>query len=507
MNVIVTTRQGKVKGRLSDGVYVFKGIHYAAAPFGAHRFLPPQPVEPWDGIHDAFEFGPKPAEVPYPPPLDVLLPEIAAPGEDCLNLNIWTAKSGAAGQPVMVWIAGGAFEHITNAACDGSRFARDGVVCVSINYRVGADGFLYLGDRIANCGLLDQIAALEWVRDNIAAFGGDPGNVTVFGESAGAISIAVLISIPSAQGLFRRAICQSGRAHPVLSAAAALRIGQRFAEQLGVAATREAIATASIENALQAQAAMSAGLAATRDFQHWGEEVVVSMMPWQPVIDGDVIPGRPIDLIAAGAAANIDLMIGTNCEEWRLFFVPNGMAALITDAMLSVAVAAYGLPPEALSTYRGALPNASDGDLLAAMMGDWYFRMPAMRLADAHAETTTTSSTYVYEFAWRSPQFNGALGACHGIEIPFVFDTLGSGTDLLLGTNPPQQIADIVHAAWVAFARTGDCGWPKYDPEGRAAMRFDTRSEIVKDPWAPSRAVWEQHRTSTVAALAKQSVP
>ena len=166
-------------------------------------------------------------------------------GEDCLNLNIWSADLGSAGQPVMVWIPGGAFEHGTGAApwYDGSRFARDGIVCVTINYRVGADGFLYLGDGNANRGLLDQVAALKWVQENIAAFGGDPGNVTVFGESAGAMSIGSLLSMPRAEGLFRRAILQSGAAHPVMSAATAQRVGQYLAEKLGVEATREAIAS------------------------------------------------------------------------------------------------------------------------------------------------------------------------------------------------------------------------------------------------------------------------
>lgn len=491
MNAIATTQHGKVQGNSADGINVFKGIPYAAPPFGAHRYLPPQPVLPWSGVRDAFEFGLKPPEVPYPPPVDMYLPEVVASGEDCLNLNVWSPELGAAGHPVMVWIAGGAFEHITNAACDGSRFARDGVVCVSINYRVGADGFLYLGDGIANCGLLDQIAALEWVRDNIAAFGGDPGNVTVFGESAGAISTAMLLSIPRAKGLFRRAICQSGGAHPTMSPPAAQRIGQRFAERLGVPATREALAAVSIERAVQAQGAMSADLAASRDPQRWGEEVVVSMMPWLPVIDGDVITGRPLDLITAGASANIDLLVGTNTEEWRLFLVLTGAIGQIPDAAVAAAIAGYGLPVDAtLASYRAALPNASAGDLLAAIMGDWYFRIPAMHLADAHAKTATTASTYVYEFAWRSPQFDGLLGACHALEIPFVFDTLGSGTELLWGSNPPQHLADIMHAAWVAFASNGTCDWAQYDAGGRAAMRFDTQSKIVKDPWSAVRALW-----------------
>jgi len=424
----------------------------------------------------------------------VLLPELAVAGEDCLNLNIWSPDLGSARQPVMVWIAGGEFEHGTGAApwYDGSRFARDGIVCVTINYRVGADGFLYLGDGNANRGLLDQVAALNWVQENIAAFGGDPGNVTVFGESAGAMSIGMLLSMPRAEGLFRRAILQSGAAHPVMSAATAQRVGHDLARKLGVEATREAIAKVPLDRMLQAQAELNADLAAHRDPQRWGEEVAVAMMLWQPVIDGEVIAARPINRIVAGASADIDVIVGTNTDEWKSFLVPNGVIEHIPDEVLAGAVAAYGLPIEpTLAAYRAAHPNAGAGDLLAAIQSDWYIRMPAIRLADAHAKNAKTSATYMYEFAWRSAQFNGLLGACHGLEIPFVFDTLGNETELLWGTHAPHQLADTMHAAWVAFATNGDCNWPKYDLSRRTTMRFDTTSEVVDNPRSAERVLWE----------------
>ena len=182
MNAVVKTRDGEVRGSFANGVNTFKGIPYAAPPFGANRLRPPQPVAPWSGVRDALTYGPKSPQVPYPPPIDLFIPELTKSGKDCLNLNIWSAALGSARQPVMVWIPGGMFEfHATGASpwYDGSRFARDGIVCVTINYRVGAEGFLYLGDGNDNLGLRDQIAALEWVRENIAAFGGDPGNVTI----------------------------------------------------------------------------------------------------------------------------------------------------------------------------------------------------------------------------------------------------------------------------------------------------------------------------------------
>ncbi len=230
MNPTVRTRRGAVRGRFSDRVHAFKGISYAASPFGPRRLLPPQPVEPWSGMRDALTFGPKPPQLPYPSPWDVLIPEHPVSGEDCLNLNVWTPELGAAGLPVMVWIPGGAFEHGTGAApiYDGSRFARDGIVCVTINYRVGADGFLCLGDGTANCALLDQLAALEWVQENIAAFGGSPGKVTVFGQSAGATCVGILSSLPRAKGLFRRAIAQSRGVHQVIAAATAECVGRPF---------------------------------------------------------------------------------------------------------------------------------------------------------------------------------------------------------------------------------------------------------------------------------------
>jgi carboxylesterase type B len=495
MNAVVKTQSGEVRGTFINGVHSFKGVPYAAPPFGNRRFLPPQPVEAWSGVRDALAFGPKPPQLPYFPPWDVLIPEHPDAGEDCLNLNVWSASLGSVGQPVMVWIAGGAFEHGTGAApmYDGSRFARDGVVCVTINYRVGADGFLYLGPGLANHGLLDQLAALAWVQENIAAFGGDPGNVTVFGESAGAMSIGTLLSMPRAKGLFQRAIAQSGAAHQVIPAATAELVARTLADKLGVAATREALAVMSTDRLLQAQAALTADLMADPDPRRWGSEVALSMMPWQPVIDGDVVPARPIDRIVGGAGADIALMVGATADEWRFFLVPSGAIHSIGADALAVAVAAYGIPVErALEAYRAADPAAGAGDLLAELQGDWYVRIPVMHLADAHARTG--SATFMYEFAWPSRQFNGLLGACHGLEIGFVFDTLGCGTEPVAGANPPQGLADLMHAAWVGFATRGDPGWPRYELERRTTMRFDSTSQVVSDPKAWKRVLWDGAR-------------
>jgi para-nitrobenzyl esterase len=495
MDTVVGTRHGAVRGRMVDGIAVFKGIPYAAPPFGANRLQPPQPVEAWEGVRDALDYGPTVPKPPYFPPFDVLLPEPAIEGQDCLNLNVWTPEIGQANLPVMVWIHGGAFANGSGAVSlyDGSHFARDGVVCVTINYRLGSDGFLYLGDENANRGLLDQIAALTWVQENIAAFGGDPQNVTIFGESAGGMSVATLLSMPRAAGLFRRAIPQSGAGHHVISPATGAYISRYLAEKLGIEPTWEAFAAVPLDRLIAAQLELGADVFNNPDPWRWGE-VAGNLMPFEPVVDGETLPVRPIDGIVGGAGSSIDILIGTNTEEELLFFVPNGAINYVNEDALEQAIAAYGLPvQETLAVYRATWPDAGPGELLTAIITDWFFRIPAIRVAEAH--TRGSGSTYMYEFAWRSPKFDGRLGACHSLEIPFVFDVIDNPeAEPVLGANPPQEIADAMHAAWVAFAKNGDPGWPQYDLSRRATMRFDTPSELVEDPRASERKLWEGKR-------------
>src|SRR6478752_5604268 len=251
---VVRLRDGIVRGRVEAGVISFLGIPYAAPPFGPNRMLPPQPVPAWAGERDATSFGPTVPKGDYPPQYASLFPEVVIPGEDCLNLNVWTPDADAGGLPVLVWIHGGSFMNGSGSvgAYDGAAFARDGVVCVTINYRLAAEGFLYLGDGVANLGLLDQLAALKWVQDNIAAFGGDPARVTVAGESAGAMSVTTLLAMPSASGLFRRAITQSGAAAHTLTPEIGLTVTRTLAETLGVEPTREAIAGVELDRLVQA---------------------------------------------------------------------------------------------------------------------------------------------------------------------------------------------------------------------------------------------------------------
>jgi carboxylesterase type B len=499
MGAVVKTADGELRGSVVDGVHEFLGVPYAAPPSGPNRLRPPQPVAPWSGLRDATRLGPSPPQV-APPETAGSEWDTDVTGEDCLTLNVWTPDPGAGGLPVMVWIQGGMFEIGATAAYDGRPFARDGVVCVVINWRLGADGFLYLGDEVANLGLLDQVAALEWVHEHIASFGGDPGNVTVFGESAGAMSIGVLLAMPRAEGLFRRAILQSGAAHHTISTETASRVGRDLARTLGVPASRDAIAAVPVERLLAAQAELKAQLLAHPDPGRWGQDIVTAVMLWQPVVDGQTLPGPPIERIAAGASADVDVIAGTNADDWRLFLAITGELGQITEEVLTGPVtvhgfrslASYGLPVDrVLAAYRERYPGAVPGDLLASVETDWWVRIPAIRLADAHAGPT--SRTYMYEFAWAAP----GLGAVHALEIPFVFDRLGGDAPLfgpLIGDSAPQALADTMHAAWVSFAARGDPGWPAYDAGRRATMRFDTASRVVDDPRAWERALWQGAR-------------
>src|SRR5215475_13316551 len=255
MECVIDTPQGRVRGKMRDGVAAFRGIPYAAPPFGASRLGPPLPATPWHGIRDALSFGPTAPQPPYRPPFDQILHNPVLPGDDYLNLNIWTPEPGSTRLPVMVWIHGGAFTNGSGAVptYDGAAFARDGVVCVTINYRLGVEGFAQIAGAPPNRGLLDQIAALEWVHDSISGLGGDPDNVTIFGESAGGMSVASLLSMPKAEGLFRRAIAQSGAGHHVISAETAGKVSAMLAARLGLPATREALAALPPERLVEAQ--------------------------------------------------------------------------------------------------------------------------------------------------------------------------------------------------------------------------------------------------------------
>lgn len=498
MRPVAITVSGGVRGiRLDHGVLAFRNIPYAAPPAGAHRFRPPEPPAPWSGVRDAASVGPTAPKAPYVAPFDVLLPDPDIPGEDYLNLNVWTpALAGSA--PVMVWLHGGAFANGSGSVpgYDGTAFARDGAVLVTLNYRLGADGFLYLDDSgaVPNLGLLDQVAALRWVRENIASFGGDPDRVTVFGQSAGAMSIGALLAMPDAAGLFRRAILQSGAAHHTLMPASAQLIMRRLAGILDVAPARDAFAGVPAARLLAAQQQLRTEISGNPDPVLWGE-VAFNLMPFEPVVDGTVLPVDPARAAADGRTLDIDLLVGTNSDEFRLFTVPTGLFDLVTEPVARALASAYGLDPDAaLAVYRAAHPDASPGELHNRLITDWFYRIPALRLAEAYAGRRH-GSAFVYEFAWQPPTFGGRLGACHAAELPFVFDTLDEkGLAGLLGPAPPRPLATAMHAAWIAFAATGDPGWPAYDAATRATMRYDLPPAVVTDPRPDERELWRHTR-------------
>ncbi|MFD8615996.1 carboxylesterase/lipase family protein [Streptomyces sp. NPDC059513] len=483
VEAMARTVQGTVRGAVERGVAVFRGIPYAAAPVGARRFRAPEPPEPWEGVRDALTFGPTAPKRPYAPPLERLLPDPAVAGEEWLNLNVWTPSlpPGTEGLPVLVWIHGGSLVHGSSAVpvYDGAAFARDGVVLVSVNYRLGVEGFGLFPDAPANRGLLDQLAALEWVRDNIAGFGGDPDRVTVAGESAGAVSIAALLATDRAAGLFRRAVLQSG-APAALTPEAARGTTELIAERLGVPATAAALAAVDPEALLTAQTEVTSG-----------GNPLTGRNSFQLVVDGELLIQDPADALRAGGAAGIDLLMGTNTEEYRLWFVPGGLTERLSRLKLRLALLKFKVPNATARTYRANRPDATPGEILGALATDLLLRVPLNRLADARAGAP--GSTYVYEFGWPSPVQR--LGACHALELGFVFDTLAHpDTVALTGPDAPQELADAMHRAWVDFATTGAPGWPSWDADRPVRFFGPGAPALVLAPRDDELRGWEPYR-------------
>jgi para-nitrobenzyl esterase len=488
----VKLKDGAVRGKYEGGVSAFLGIPYAAPPFGANRMRPPQPAVPWSGERDATEFGPTVPKGDYPPHYAVLFPEVVIAGEECLNLNVWTPDPGAAGLPVLVWIHGGSFMNGSGSvgAYDGAAFARDGVVCVTINYRLAAEGFLFLDDGTANLGLLDQLAALRWVQDNIAAFGGDPARVTVAGESAGSMSVTTLLSMPLSEGLFARAIAQSGAAAHTLTVEEGGTVAGYLAEALGVPADRDSIKAVPLDRLVQAASDLVVEVQTNPDPARWGQ-LTLSLLPFAPTVDGAVVPVAPLPALAAGHGSDVALLIGSNRDEARLFLVAPGAIDQVDEPALAATAAAYGLTGRALDVYRANRPTASPGDVLAAVISDWFFRLPAIRVAETRA-AAATAGTWMYRFDLPGLQDNHRLGACHAAEIPFVFDTVARAElRPLIGDTPSRAVANRVHRIWVDFITHGEPGWTPYDTGSRTTGVLTQDVSVVDDPAGDERAVWE----------------
>ncbi|MFJ6689574.1 carboxylesterase/lipase family protein [Streptomyces sp. NPDC091294] len=489
---VVTTAQGTVRGLRRDGVLTFLNIPYAAPPRGADRFAPPQPHEPWDGVRDAAVPGPNaPQSARRLGDID-MAPYFGtgwSRGEDYLTLNVFTPAARDGELPVMVFVHGGGFVAGSTRAelYDGSAFARDGVVLVTLNYRLGIAGFLDLPGAPANRGLLDVVAALRWVRENVSAFGGDPRNVTLFGQSAGATIVGGVLATRAAAGLVRRAIVQSGSGLGAFTPEQAARVTGAAAGALGVEPHADAFGAVPDEQLVEA-AARLAGID-LRTGTH--RDPLIGLSPFSLVLET-----QPAASVAAGLAADVDLLVGTNAEEGNLYLVPVGTYATSTAADVDEAAArSHPEPARLVEAYRAARPGASVAELRSAIMTDALFGAGSRALADAHA-AHPRSATHAYEFAWRSPALGGALGAAHTVELPFVFDLADlpglNGPAALLGPGTaPADLAGRVHEAWIRFARTGDPGWDPYDTDRRATMRIADEWTQVDDPRGRERRAWQ----------------
>jgi para-nitrobenzyl esterase len=499
MSTIVETGLGKLEGFESDGVRVFRGVPYAKPPVGALRFAAPEKAEPWAGVRNAKEYG---GASPQPPLMLQMLPgfDIGTQAEDCLYLNVYapTGASPSQRKPVLFWIHGGAFVigAGSQSIYDGQKLARRGdVVVVTINYRLGVLGFLELGNEggaTANAGILDQVLALDWVRDNIESFGGDPGDVTIFGESAGGMSVGTLLGCPAARGLFHKAIPQSGACQSVHQRDEALAITNGILQHLGLASPDVAkLREVSVEKILAAQQMLSIQQMAGGGAQ---------LLPFQPSIDGQVLPRHPLDLVREGFSRDVRLLAGTTRDEWKIFGMMDPELRQLDETKIVARLAARVPNADAakiVAGYRNNRPEADWASIWLAIETDRIFRIPAIRTAEAHV--AHQPDTFMYLFSWESPGFGGILGACHAIEIAFVFGCLDlPGGENFVGKGPEaDRLADLTMDAWLAFAKNGDPAhgglgaWSRYDTRRRATMEFGPRCALLDDPANAERVLWD----------------
>ncbi|HVY83367.1 MAG TPA: carboxylesterase/lipase family protein [Steroidobacteraceae bacterium] len=499
---VAQTRAGKVRGYMNGPVCVFKGIPYAASTAGANRFAPPRPREPWSGVLDATQLGDKCPQNPTP----WLMMEEAVSlsnepqSEDCLHLNVWTTglRDGKK-RPVMLWLHGGGYSSGSggNTRYEGSRLAtRQDVVVVTINHRLNIFGHLFLGDLggndvadSGNVGILDIVAALQWVRDNIAEFGGDPGNVTIFGESGGGGKVSTLLAMPAAQGLFHRAIIQSGTALRQATREAATKSAKAVLAQLGI----QPGDIGKLRSVPQADL-----LAAINEMR--------PPPSFTPVVDGRSLPRHPFDPDAPQVSANVPLLVGSN--ETEVTFFPDTPLDPIDDATLRDRVKRYtrvddGTASMVIDLYRHTRPKISNEHLYQIIASDYWMTSEVATQAERKA-ALGNAPVYVYYFQWESPVRGGKLRAVHSVEIPFVFDNVALA-EPLVGNGPDlPALADAVSGAWTRFARTGNPNgkglpmWPAYSSDKRHVMIFDKTSRVESDPR-------RQERLAIAAIKARQS--
>ncbi len=490
---VVETTAGKVRGQTQHGVDAFKGIPYAAPPIGELRFRSPAAVAPWPAVRDALDYGPS---CPQPSSRPEGWSQEPSLSEDCLYLNVW-APSGdrSARRPVLVWFHGGGFSIGSGSwpVYDGAALARRGdAVVVTVNHRLGILGYLHLAEIGAadfagsgNAGMLDLVAALEWVRDNIASFGGDPACVTIFGESGGGAKVSTLLAMPAARGLFHRAAIQSGPGLRAKLPEQAAETTTRIVADLGTGDDVRALQSLSVERLREAQDKLGRNGA----------------FAFSPVLDPVVLPSHPGHALKHGTAADVPVIVGTNRDEASLFLAMNSATqngAELDDAGLLKRLSLLGGAAQpVIDAYRRTRPAASNRDLLVAIESDRMMRIPSIELAERKIAGTTTR-VYMYLFRWAS----GPLGSAHGFEIAFVFDNVRP--PVMKSSPGRDSLGAQMSEAWLAFARTGDPShtgiqpWPAYTTGRRATMIFDRGASVVEDdPGASDRLAWEEVHVPT----------
>jgi len=497
---VVETSAGKIRGATTGGVHIFKGVRYGAPTDGNARFMPPRKAAQWTGVRDAVEFGPRALQLDnqfhgmVPPEFEPMDPG-GPMSEDCLCLNVWTAGLGGQ-RPVMVWMHGGGYTTGSGAfVCyDGTNLARKhDVVVVTLNHRLGVFGFTYLAElggesfaQASNVGMLDMVAALEWVRDNIAQFGGDPANVTIFGQSGGGGKVSALMAMPPAHGLFHRAIVESGAAVTGLPRQRATKSAEAFMAKLGLQSGQvDQLQKLPMNQLLQVMGELSGnGMPGS------------GSLALAPVVDGTTLPSDPFNPTAPAISANVPLLIGT--VETEVTFFPNQILDPIDDASLHMHVkqilrGADDTQVDALiAAYRKGRPKASNTDLYLIIASDATFRQGVLIEADRKA-AQGGAPVYQYYFTWRSPVRDGKLRTFHTLEIPFVFDNVDLAKSMTGSGEDRYALEAKMSGAWTAFARSGNpnhkglANWPAFNETKRAVMIFNDQCEAVDDPYGESR--------------------
>ena len=508
---IVEISTGKLRGTSSAGIRSFKGIPYGRSTAARSRFTPPEPPHPWSGTREALAYGGRAWQLPNRPKRRPALETLLGPadttpeGEDCLTLNLWTSSIGDdVKRPVMVWLHGGAFGYGSGnrAVTDGANLARRGdVVVVSVNHRLNIFGFLHLADiggtawaHSGNAGMLDIVAALRWVRDNIGAFGGDPGNVTIFGESGGGGKVSVLMAMPAARGLFRRAIIQSGSAIRVSTRERANALAVAALKELGVGHNDcERLQSVPAARLLAAIVPASRAIGRSR----WP---LLDRYDFGPVVDGGDLPQHPAEPEAPAISDGIPLMVGGTKEESAFFLADDDAVwnSTLTEEELRRRVAAVaGDQTDALlSAYRSAMPQARPGDRIIAALTGSNFWVRTVLLAERYA-TRQRAPVYMYSLDWQSPAHDGRVKAHHAMDLPFVFDNVDVA-DTTAGAPGARELAAQISATWIAFARNGSPdnpaipSWPAYTTEDRDTMVFDKECRVARDPDREARLLWSR---------------